>query len=142
MANVKPIANILVIDDEADIVNIVKQGLQRNGFKVTAFTDPRAALDNFRQHSKEYCVVVSDIKMPHVTGFQVAREIRGINPEVKVILMTAFEIDQEEFSKVLPSAQVDDFIKKPATVAHIKDVLLKHIGQTKQLMTTGSKEHD
>jgi len=140
MSKMKPIANILVVDDEEDIVTIVRDGLQLNGFEVSVFTNPSEALKHFRKHSKEFCAVLSDIRMPQITGFQVAREVRNTNPAVKVILMTSFDINHSEFERVMPSTHIDDFIRKPATIAQIKSVLLKHIGQTKSLMA-GSNEN-
>lgn len=134
----KPLARILVVDDEEDISGIIKQGLELNGFQAEAYTDPSLAMEHFRHHSHEYCVVLTDFRMPGMTGFQVAREAKQTNPEIKVILTTAFEIRQEEFSKVLPSTRIDDFIKKPANIKTIIDVLLKHIGQTKSLSDIAS----
>ena len=133
----KPLARILVVDDEEDIARIIKQGLEQNGFQAEAYTDPSVAMEHFRHYSKEYCVVLTDYRMPGMTGFQVAREAKLTNPDIKVILTTAFEIKQEEFSKVLPSTRIDDFIEKPANIKTIIDVLLKHIGETKTLSDIG-----
>jgi DNA-binding NtrC family response regulator len=133
MSNDKPLANILVVDDESDIVKVVVKGLQKNGFNATGFTDPSSGLRHLRQHSKEYCAVLSDIRMPGLSGFQMAREIKNINPELKIVLMSAFEIKAADFEKVMPSTSVDDFIEKPATIVTISNVLLKHISRTKSL---------
>jgi two-component system response regulator ChvI len=129
----RPIARILVIDDDADIVNSVKKGLLSNGFEAEGFSDPLLAMEHFRQNSGAYCAVLSDIRMPGYSGFSVAREIKRINPKVKVILLSSFEIMKDEVSKVMPSNQVDDFVSKPARVGQIKEVLLRHIGNTKML---------
>jgi len=129
----KPIANILIIDDEADIAKTMKDGLILSGFEATAFTDPGKALEHLREHSKEFCAVVSDIRMPNISGFQIARAVKATNPDLKVILMSAFSINQKEFAMVMPSTQVDEFVEKPTSIREIKDVLLKHVGQTKQL---------
>ena len=133
MPSLKPIANILVVDDEPDILKVLLKGLQMNGFKASGYTDASLALSHLREHSKEYCAVLSDIRMPGVTGFQVARETKKINPELKIILMSAFEVQTSDFEKVMPSTSVDDFIQKPTSIATIKNVLLKHIAMTKSL---------
>ena len=91
-------------------------------------------MNMLRQHPEEYCAVLSDIRMPGITGFQVAREVKGINPRLKVILMSAFDISPAEFKNVMPTTQVDDFIVKPARVVELKRILLKHIGENKQLL--------
>ena len=136
MSNSKPQARILIVDDEKDIGDIIKKGLERNGFEAITYADPSAALEHFSQHSDEYCVVLSDIRMPRVTGFQLTRAIRKINPDVKIVLMSAFDIGKE-FSDVLSSIEVDDFITKPATIATVRNVLLKHISMTKSLANSG-----
>lgn len=138
--DIKPLANILVVDDESDILKIIQKGLQMNGFKASGYTDASLALSHLHQHSKEYCAVLSDIRMPGLTGFQMAREIKKINPELKIILMSAFEIQTADFEKVMPSTSVDDFIKKPADIMTIKNVLLKHISMTKSLAYGGGTE--
>jgi DNA-binding NtrC family response regulator len=130
MEDSKPQARILIVDDEKDIADVIKQGLESNGFEAIAYSDSSQALEHFRQNSKAYCAVLSDVRMPQVTGFQLAREIKKINPEVKVVLMSAFEISQE-LSDDSPSTKADDFIAKPARIINIKNVLLKHIGETK-----------
>jgi DNA-binding NtrC family response regulator len=56
--------SILVVDDEHDIVNLIKQSLQLNGLKVSAFTDPVMALEDFRVNYKTCSVILSDIRMP------------------------------------------------------------------------------
>lgn len=139
MTESKLIANILIIDDESDVASVIEAGLRRNGFATNAFTDSIKAMNHFQLHSREYCAVLSDIRMPGKTGFQVAREAKKTNPDVKVILMSAFEI-KEEFQKVMPSTQVDDFITKPAHFEEIKSVLLRHVGQTKQLTSSDASE--
>ena len=132
MTTPKPQARILVIDDSEDAADIIKKGLESNGFEANAYSDSLEALEHFQQNAKAYCAVLSDIRMPGVTGFQLTRQIKKISPEVKVVLMSAFEIGNE-FSDVMPSTEVDDFITKPARIMDIKNVLLKHVGESKLL---------
>jgi DNA-binding response OmpR family regulator len=140
MSNSKPQARILIVDDEKDIAAIIKRGLEKNGFEARAYSDPSAALEHFAQNSREYCVVLSDIRMPQVTGFQLTREIRKINPDVKIVLMSSFDIGSE-FSDVFSSIKVDDFITKPARIATVRNVLSKHISMTKSLANSGEKKN-
>ena len=83
---------IQIIDDEYDIVNIIKLYLQGIELNVFGFTDPFLALEHFRLNCKNYTMVISDIRMPGMTGFEFVRKIREINPVTKVLLMSAFEI--------------------------------------------------
>jgi two-component system response regulator ChvI len=59
--------------------------------------------------------------MPKMNGFDLVRRIRQIKPEIKVLLITAFEINNNEFSSVLPSIKVDGFIQKPFTPSKLVD---------------------
>jgi YesN/AraC family two-component response regulator len=85
------------------------------------------AFEQFWRHASEYDVILSDIRMPGMSGLQLARKVKQLNPNVKVILMTAFEINEAEFNKVLPSLKVDRFIRKPFRLKQLYELLHFHI---------------
>ena len=128
----KQLAKLLVVDDCPDIVQILKLGLQRNGFLVNAFTNPEEALQSFKSDAESYCLVVSDIRMPALSGIQLARKVKEINPNVKVVLMTAFEVRDNEFSTVLPSTSIDGFVQKPIRIKELTNKILSIIGESKR----------
>ena len=131
--NDKLLANLLVVDDDSDIARVLKQGLLKNRFLVSAFTNPEEALKNFQSNSEDYyCLVLSDIRMPGMSGIRLARKVKEINPNVKVVLMTSFEINDNEFSKVFPSSQVDGFVQKPIDIKDLTNKILDTIGETKR----------
>ena len=70
--------------------------------------------------------MLSDIRMPEISGIKLARKVKEINPNVKVILMTSFEIKDNEFSKVFPSTQVDGFVQKPIDIKDLTNKILEH----------------
>jgi len=70
--------------------------------------------------------------MPGFSGIQLAKKVKEINPNVKVVLMTAFEIKDNEFSKVFPSTQVDGFVQKPIGIRDLTDKILSLIGESKR----------
>jgi CheY-like chemotaxis protein len=112
--------SILVLDDEFDLSMLVKQILRRDNFKnVFAFTDPLLALEHFKINHKDYSLIISDIRMPIMNGFEFVREARKINPKVKILLMTPFEIDDKEFARVLPNPKIDGLIRKPTSAKQI-----------------------
>ena len=78
------------INDEPDINLLLKIWLESNGFQVDAFDDPILALDNFKKGA--YDLLILDIKMPKMHGFELYREIRKIDNEVKVCFLTAGEL--------------------------------------------------
>ena len=137
--------NIIVVDDDADIITIIERYLEKinkNGFiiAVKGFTDPTLALAYFKEHSKDFDIVISDIRMPKMTGFQFVREIKAVNPEVKVFLMTSFEINKSEFDKVLPSIKVEDFIQKPiSSMKALADVII--IFESKNSSSSSNQNH-
>ena len=130
--NGKPVAKLLIVDDDPDIVQVLKRGLQKNSFLVNAFTNPEEALQSFKSDAESYCLVVSDMRMPALSGIQLARKVKEINPKVKVILMTAFEIRDSEFSKVFPSSQVDGFVQKPIGIKDLTKKILSVISETRR----------
>jgi DNA-binding NtrC family response regulator len=136
----KPLAKLLVVDDDPDIVQVLKLGLVKNRFQVDAFSNPNEALQRFKSNADSYCLVVSDIRMPALSGIQLARKVKEINPNVKVILMTAFEIRDNEFSKVFPSTHVDGFVQKPVSIKGLISKISAVIGKTKRQQ--GEKEGD
>jgi DNA-binding NtrC family response regulator len=122
--------SILVLDDEFDIVNVIKLGLNKtNNLKVYGFTDPLLALKHFKLNAAEYGLVISDIRMPKMNGYEFVREAKKIKPKVKVFLMTAFDINSQEFSKVLPDIKVNQFIKKPISIGELTTSILNHINK-------------
>ncbi len=130
--NDKPLAKLLIVDDDPDIAHLLKQGLLKNRFLVSAFTNPQEALQNFQSNSGDYCLMLSDIRMPELSGIQLARKVKEINPKVKVILMTSFEIKDNEFSKVFPSTHVDGFVQKPIGIRDLTNKIWDIIGEIKR----------
>jgi CheY-like chemotaxis protein/predicted transcriptional regulator len=112
--NDKPEDRLLVVDDDPDILQVVKRGLlKKNNLLVDAFTNPEEALQSFKTNAKAYRLMLSDIRMPSLSGIQLARKVKEINLDVKVILMSAFEVRDNELSEVFSSNKIDAFIQKP-----------------------------
>ena len=108
---------ILVVDDEPDISSSIKRGLERNGFQVDAYSDPEEALAEFKPGM--YDLLLVDIRMPKLNGFELYREIKKKNDQSKICFFTAFEVYYEEFKKVFPTLDVKCFIRKPITISDL-----------------------
>jgi DNA-binding NtrC family response regulator len=106
--------SILVVDDELDIVLIFKQALSRQGYTVFGFTDPLLALEHFKVNAEDYGLVITDVRMPRMSGFELAANIKVIKPDAKVVFMSAFEVRDLEFS--MPGVKINDFLRKPVDV--------------------------
>ncbi len=119
--------SILAVDDENTIVDIIKQSLQKQEFKVCSFTDPFKALVHFNSDSKEddHGIVLSDIRMPGMNGYEFVRKVKEGNPKVKIMLMSALEIQEKEFHNILPDIKVDAFLQKPFSIQQLNNVVEK-----------------
>ena len=108
---------IAVVDDEVDITAVLKKGLEHHGFAVDIFNDPQAALASFKPGV--YDLMIIDIRMPKLNGFDLYRELRKKDGGVKVCFLTAFEIYYEEFRKMFPTVDVRAFIRKPVSISSL-----------------------
>ena len=119
---------VMLIDDEADIVFILKKGLTLKGFEVHAFTDPREALAHFVPN--QYDAILTDIKMPNMTGLELYEEIRKQDPSVRVYFLSAFEAFAAEIrDKLSGDAELVQFIKKPTTYSALAEALQRGLGK-------------
>jgi DNA-binding NtrC family response regulator len=118
--------SIMIVDDEIDIAMFMKLSLQKWGFNVDSFTDPFLALEHFHLNSKDYTIVISDIRMPGINGFEFVRKIREVKPKIKVLLMTAFDINTTVFSEELLATKVNGFIQKPISLKILNSEVKKH----------------
>ena len=109
---------ILVVDDEVDICNSLKNGLAHKGYVIDAYTEPQKALENFKVGAYDLCIL--DIKMPQMSGFQLYVEIKKLDSNVKICFCTAFEAEyHEEFHKAFPELDAQRYITKPATLSQL-----------------------
>jgi two-component system catabolic regulation response regulator CreB/two-component system response regulator ChvI len=105
---------VLLVDDEPDLNLTIKMILEENGFKVDSFTDPLSALENFRGEAGSHDLVILDIKMPNMNGFELYRQIKKIDDKAKVCFLTAGEMDYEQFRKeLIPALDNNCYIQKP-----------------------------
>ena len=118
---------VMIVDDEQDITTIFKIGLENNQFIVTTFNDPLEALSRFKPGL--YDLMILDIRMPGMNGFQLYNKIRGIDDNVKVCFLTAFEEARGEFKSSFPFLEeVKCYLKKPITV---QDLIRRLLDLTK-----------
>jgi DNA-binding response OmpR family regulator len=115
---------VAVVDDEPDITIVLKRGLEQHGFAVDAFNDPQVALASFRPNY--YDLMIIDIRMPKLNGFDLYREVRKKDGNIKVCFLTAFEIYYEEFRKMFPTIDIKAFVRKPVSIS----ALVKQVNTT------------
>jgi DNA-binding response OmpR family regulator len=106
---------ILVVDNEQDITTTLQVGLEDGGFRVDTFTDPSLALKSFKPNY--YDLVLIDIVMPDIDGFELHDRLKKIDPDVNVCFLTASELYHEEFRKADHcSIDKDLFLQKPIPI--------------------------
>jgi DNA-binding NtrC family response regulator len=130
--NNKPPARLLVVDDDSDTVKVLALSLLHYGFLVDAFTNANDALQEIKSNPDSYSLVLSDSLMPELSGIQLAKKVKEINPNVKVLLLTGSEAIDKAASGASPStAGIDGFVQKPIATKKLTDKILSLIGETK-----------
>jgi len=100
---------ILVVDDEENIIQLVRLYLERDGFRVNSETNGRAALEQIQKESPD--LVILDVMLPEVDGFEVCRRLRAADNPVAIIMLTARD---EDIDKILGlELGADDYLTKP-----------------------------
>ena len=110
------IATILLVDNESDNTCVLSMGLEDAGFKVDAFNDPMLALSNFKPNF--YSLLILDINMPKMNGYELYKEIRKIDDKIKISILTVSEIYNESL-RAPPPRLLDDvkcFIPRPVAI--------------------------
>ena len=116
---------ILLVDDEPDITFSFNMILEDNGFAVDSYNDPIYALSSFK--SGIYAIAILDIRMPGMNGFEFIQKVKEISPAIKVLLMSAFEINSSELSAGLGQTKIEGFIQKPISLHELNNVIQEHI---------------
>ena len=105
---------VAIIDDELDITVLFRDAIRGiTGISIFTFTDPIMALEHFKINRKDYVLIVSDLRMPGIDGIELMRRIKELNPLVRTVLMTAFELDDELFQQYADKEIINGFLQKP-----------------------------
>jgi CheY-like chemotaxis protein len=133
--------NILLIDHEKDSLRFVQKYLENKGAHVSAYSDPSLALQNFMKNNNSndnsyYDLIISDIKMPEMNGIELVSNIRKMNKDIPVILMTASSGISDTDHSILNFLNIKDIIAKPVKLKDLiekintvkQKVILKHLG--------------
>ena len=131
------VKKILLVDDEPDITFTIKNMLYNTGFQIYTFNDPITPLKLYRRNF--YDLVILEIKIPNMDGFELYIKIKEKDPTVKICFLTAIAIFDEEFRKSRPEVDriitQECFIQKPITT---EDLIKKLIGIINTDMITTS----
>ena len=110
-----------IVDDEHDIMCLFRDALSQIGdSNVLGFTDSMLALEHFKLNRSNYTLVLSDFRMPTMNGLELLTKVKAINPSVKTVLISAFEVNEEDFEQ---NNCVDAFLQKPISIPDLIDAV-------------------
>lgn len=110
---------VSIVDDELDITELFRDAIcdSIDGISVVTFNDPQAALEHFADHKSDYALVISDLRMPSLNGLELLKRIKNASPNVRTILMSAFDYEFDELYRTYSDAGIiDSLIEKPVTI--------------------------
>jgi len=119
--------HIMYVDDEEALVFLATRLLGRRGYKVTGFTDAVSAVKEFRANPNAFDVVVTDLSMPRMSGFELTEEIHAIRPDIPVVLTSGYL--QAEDQERADGLDIRETIQKPATADKLAVALEKILSE-------------
>lgn len=120
------ITRIFLVDDDPDVVFSIRAALEASGaFTVDSFTSPDVALENFK--ADLYDLLLLDIRMPGMTGFELYEAIHERDKRVRVIFITAFEVYYEALREMFPDLVPSSFIQKPVSNLDLVDRIKREL---------------
>jgi two-component system, OmpR family, response regulator ChvI len=109
---------LLIVDDEPDITDSFSLELEDTGvFEVETYNDPAEALSNFKSNS--YDLVLLDIKMPKMSGFELCYRMKELDGKVKVCFISAFDPYSDKLRDQFLSLKIECFIPKPILIKEL-----------------------
>ena len=115
----------MVVDDEIDVARSYRMFLESSGYYVDTYIDPLKALSEFRY--EKYDLVVLDVRMPSMNGFELYRRLRRIDSRFKVCFITAFESYYNSLKEFFPNLDATCFMRKPVTKSEFLDQIAKEL---------------
>jgi len=115
--------HVLYVDDEEAIIFLMRRLLERQGYRVSGYTDPHEAVDAVRANPAQFDLAVTDYNMPGMSGLEVACALREIRADLPVVLASGFIT--EELRAKAPAAGVRELIYKPNTVDELCEAVAR-----------------
>ena len=116
-----------IVDDEIHIAKLFHEALLENidGISVFSFVDPVMAFQHFTENHESYALVISDLRMPSLSGLELLKKVKTLNPKVRTILMSAYNFEEDElYQKYMKEAAINSTIEKPVTWCGVPSVTI------------------
>ena len=131
---------VSVVDDDIGTATFFHEALRQNidGISVFSFVDPVMAFQHFTENHESYALVISDLRMPSLSGLELLKKVKTLNPKVRTILMSAYNFEEDElYQKYMKEAVINSTIEKPVTMnrlyQRVRDELsVYHIGRSEK----------
>ena len=110
---------VSIVDDELDITELFHDAVcdSIDGVSVVSFNDPVIALEHFIQNKERYALVISDFRMPNLTGLELLKKVKKFKSNVRTILVSDYEVEYNAvFQRYMQECIIDSFIEKPVTI--------------------------
>lgn len=112
-------AHVLLVDDEEDITEVLARSLTRLGYRVTTHNSPIKALKAFKPGMFDLAII--DIRKPEMNGFQLLKRFKEIDKKLKVCMLTAFELIEEDLKEnEISPENIECFLKKPILLSELR----------------------
>jgi PAS domain S-box-containing protein len=120
---------ILLVDDDENVLNFIKEALEKNGYKVIATTNPMSAIDAFTKMHREISLVITDVVMPLIDGRELMKRIAEIDSQARFLTVSGYSRYSEKSDDVKP----DFFLQKPFDADDLLAMVRKIIDTSKAL---------
>ncbi len=115
--------SILVLDDDIELMSLYRVVLKRQGYEVVAFSDPLLALEYFKINSSRFSLIITDLRMPKMTGIEFASKVREMDKEIRIWLITAFVFQDIKDNPLFTLAKFEKIIEKPVSTLKLVDMV-------------------
>lgn len=114
---------ILLVEDDLDLMRLFYDALITGGYKVDGFTEPMTAYSQFKNNPDQYDLIITDVRMPQMSGIELIKNINKVNKEVKVLLMSAFEMERGNLKEL----KLEEFLQKPLHLEQLLKTVKKYV---------------
>ncbi len=115
--------SVLIVDDEEELATLYKEFVRTMGYDAVSFTNPLLALEHYKQSIDKYSLIITDLRMPGMCGLELANRIRELDSDVKIFLITAFDIADTESKWAVGTAKIDKVLQKPIRLSILKGTI-------------------
>ena len=113
---------VSIVDDDFATTKLFHEALSENidSVNVVSFTDPVIALEHFTDNKDAYVLVIADLRMPGLNGLELLKKVKTSNPNVRTILMSAYNFEEEElYQQYMKEAVINSTVAKPVTMIRL-----------------------